>query len=170
MATGTSELLLPGQFKGSIDIESYITHLNFVAQLQKRSSTETNDGNQVEKDEHPQFGTSTPETSKFFSTPLQQTRKKRVMAQQSNLSKHKILRNQSCSVDGRMQNPGEKLMKFLGDLQFLAMKAYLEASNEIRYFLVVRGFLNGIHNSQNRLLLRKSLVDAEFIIESVQKN
>ena len=63
--------------------------------------------------------------------------------------------------------PREKLTDFLGDLQGLAMKAYPGESNEIRDHLVVRGFLEGIHNRQVRLDLRKSLVDAELTIERV---
>ena len=66
-----------------------------------------------------------------------------------------------------MQQPWIKLTDFLGDLQYLAVKVYLEESNAIPYHLVVRGFLKGIHNSQFGLDSRKSLVDADLKIESV---
>ena len=62
----------------------------------------------------------------------------------------------------RVQQPGEKLSDFLGDLQTLALKAYPQDSNEIREHLILRGFLEGIENSQVRLDLRKNLVDADL--------
>ena len=67
----------------------------------------------------------------------------------------------------RTQSPGEKLTDFLGDLQSLAMKAYPGESKEIRDHLVVRGFLEGIRNSQVRLDLRKTIGDAEMNIERI---
>ena len=67
----------------------------------------------------------------------------------------------------RTQSPGEKLTDFLGDLQGLAMKAYPGESKEIRDHLVVRGFLEGIRNSQVRLDLRKTMGDAEMNIERI---
>ena len=51
------------------------------------------------------------------------------------------------------------------DLQWLAMNA--EETKKIWSHLVVRGFLEGIHNSQVRLHLRKKHVDAELSIETI---
>ena len=51
----------------------------------------------------------------------------------------------------RIQQPGEKLTEFLGDLQTLALKAYLQESNEIREHVILRGFREGKENSQVRL-------------------
>ena len=65
----------------------------------------------------------------------------------------------------RVQQPGEKLTDFLGDLQTLALKAYPQESNEIREHLILRGFLEGIENSQVRLDLRKNLGDADMTLE-----
>ena len=67
----------------------------------------------------------------------------------------------------RTQSPGEILTDFLGDLQGLAMKAYPGESKKIRDHLVVRGFLEGIRNSQVRLDLRKTIGDAEMNIERI---
>ena len=70
----------------------------------------------------------------------------------------------ACEEDAK---PGKKVTDFLGDLQGLAMKAYPGESEEIRYHLVVRGFLEGIRNSQVRLDLRKTIGDAEMNIERI---
>ena len=53
------------------------------------------------------------------------------------------------------------------DLQSLALKENPVESNEIQDHLVLRGLLEGIHNCQIRLDLRKNLVDAELTIERV---
>ena len=47
------------------------------------------------------------------------------------------------------------------------MEAYLEESNEMRDFLIVRGFLEKILNSQFKLDWNKSLVDGELTIETI---
>ena len=65
----------------------------------------------------------------------------------------------------RVQQPGEKLTDFLGDLQTLALKAYAQESNEIREHLILRGFLEGKENSQVRIDLRKSLGDADMTLD-----
>ena len=65
----------------------------------------------------------------------------------------------------RVQHPGEKLTDFLGDLKHLAHKAYPEESHDIRDHLVLRGFLEGIHHSQARLDLRKTLEDKDMTVD-----
>ena len=65
----------------------------------------------------------------------------------------------------RVQEPGEKLTDFIGDLQTLALKACPQESNEIREHLILRGFLEGIENSQVRLDLRKNLGDADMTLD-----
>ena len=65
----------------------------------------------------------------------------------------------------RVQQPDKKLTDFLGDLQTLALIAYPQESNEIREHLILRGFLEGIENSQVRLDLRKNLGDAVMTLE-----
>ena len=64
----------------------------------------------------------------------------------------------------RVQQPGEKLADFLGDLQTLALKAYPQECIEIRENLILRGFLEGIEKSQVRLDLRKNLGDADMTL------
>ena len=65
----------------------------------------------------------------------------------------------------RVQLPGETLTDFLGDLKHLAHKAYPEESQDIQDHLVLRGFLQGIHHSQVRLALRKTLEDRDVIVD-----
>ena len=65
----------------------------------------------------------------------------------------------------RVQQPGEKLANFLVDLQTLALKAYPQESTEIREHLVLRGFPEGIENSQVRLYLRKNLGDPDMTLD-----
>ena len=65
----------------------------------------------------------------------------------------------------RVQQPGEKLTDFLGDLQTLALKAYPQESTEIREHLILRGFLEGIENSHVRVDLRKNLGDADMTLD-----
>ena len=65
----------------------------------------------------------------------------------------------------RIQQPGEKLMDFLGDSKHLAHKALPEESQDIRDQLVLRGFLEVIHHSQVRLDLRKTLEDKDMTVD-----
>ena len=55
MTTGTSKKLLPELFTGSNDIESYITHFELLAHLQRWRRTEMRDKNEVEIDERPHY-------------------------------------------------------------------------------------------------------------------
>ena len=64
----------------------------------------------------------------------------------------------------RVQQPGEKLADFLGDLQTLALKAYPQECTEIRENLILRGFLEGIEKSQVGLDLRRHLGDADITL------
>ena len=56
----------------------------------------------------------------------------------------------------RVQQLGEKLKDFLADLQTLALKAYPQASIEMREHLIFRGFFECIENRQVRLDLGKN--------------
>ena len=69
------------------------------------------------------------------------------------------------SLNRSVQQPGEKLTDFLGDLQNLALKAYPQESNEIREHLILRGFFKGKENSQVQLELRKNLGDADMTLD-----
>ena len=53
--------------------------------------------------------------------------------------------------------PGEKFAPFLGELQKIAFKVYLQESTEIREHLISNGFVGDIENSQMLLDLRKNL-------------
>ena len=64
----------------------------------------------------------------------------------------------------RVQQPGEKLTDFLGDLQTIALKAYPQESDEIREHLILREFFEGIENSQVQLDLRKNLGEADMTL------
>ena len=170
MATGTSKMLLPEPFTGSIDIESYITHFELLAHVQKWKRTLRRDGNEVEIDERPHYFVLRLQKSAidFYRTTTDAQKgsyDETVKAFRTHYTEKPVVFRGRLSR--RIQHPGEKLTDFLGHLQGLAMKAYPGESNEIRDHLVVRGFLEGIHNSQVRLDLRKSLVDAELTIERV---
>ena len=67
----------------------------------------------------------------------------------------------------RVQQPGEKLTAFLGDLKQLALKAYPTESQDLRDHLVLRGFLEGINHSQVMLDLRKQIGDNDMKVETV---
>ena len=67
----------------------------------------------------------------------------------------------------RVQQPGEKLTDFLGDLKQLVLKAYPTESQDIRDHLVLRKFLGGINHSQVGLDLRKHIGDQDMKIETI---
>ena len=67
----------------------------------------------------------------------------------------------------RVQQPGEKLTDLLGDLKELALKVYPTESQDIRDYLVLRGFSEGINHSQVRLDLREQISDKKMKIETV---
>ena len=65
----------------------------------------------------------------------------------------------------RVQQLVEKLTNFLGDLQILALKAYLQESNEIGEHLILRRFLEIIEKNQLRLDMGKNLGDADMALD-----
>ena len=53
MATGsTSRMLLPEDFTGSIDLESYVTHFELLAELQKWKRTEGDPAREIDERPH----------------------------------------------------------------------------------------------------------------------
>ena len=72
-------------------------------------------------------------------------------------------------LDRRVQQPGEKLADFLGDLKQLALKSYPTESQDIRNRFALRGFLEEINHSQVSLDLRKQIGDKYMKIETVLK-
>ena len=170
MATGTSKMLLPEPLTGSNDIESYTTRFELLANLQNWVRTETRQGNDVQIDDRPHYFALRLQKSAidFYRTSTD--------AQKASYDElKKAFRTHYTEklvvfrgwLARRTQSPGEKVTDFLGDLQGLAMKAYPGESEAIRYHLVVRGFLEGIRNSQVRLDLRKTIGDAEMNIERI---
>ena len=67
----------------------------------------------------------------------------------------------------RVQQPGDKLTDFCGDLQTLALKTCPHGSNEIGEHLKLRGIFEGIESSQVRLNLRWTLGDANMTLDKV---
>ena len=168
MARHSSKTLLPEQFTGSNDFESYVTHFELLSQLQKWQRKETVNGAETEIDERPNYFALRLRKSAidFYRTFSEDTRKNydetiKVFRQYYN-EKPVVFRGR---LARRVQQPGEKLTDFLGDLQILALKAYPQESNEIRQHLILRGFLEGIENSQVRLDLRKNLGDADMTLD-----
>ena len=168
MARHSSKTLLPEPFTGSNDFESYITHFELLSQLQKWQRKETVNGAETEIDEQPHYFALRLQKSAidFYRTLSEDTRKSydetvKAFRQHYN-EKPVVLRGR---LARRVQQPGEKLTDFLGDLQTLALKAYPEESNEIREHLILRGFFEGIENSQVRLDLRKNLGDADMTLD-----
>ena len=168
MARHSSKTLLPEPFTGSNDFESYITHFELLSQLQTWQRKETVNGAETEIDERPHYFALRLQKSAidFYRTLSEDTRKSydetvKAFRQHYN-EKPVVFRGRLAS---RVQQPGEKLTDFLGDLQTLALKAYPQESNEIREHLILRGFLEGIENSQVRLDLRKNLGDADMTLD-----
>lgn len=165
MAGNTSKMLLPEPFTGSNDFESYVTHFELLANLQKWKRMEGTTGNEHEVDDRPHYFALRLQKSAidFYRTLSEDTRKsydETVAAfRQHYNEKPVVFRGR---LARRVQQPGEKLTDFLGDLQQLALKAYPNESAEIREHLILRGFLEGIQNTQVRLDLRKSLGDEDM--------
>ena len=65
----------------------------------------------------------------------------------------------------KVQQPGEKLTNFLGELQILAMRAYPQESNKIKEHLILRGILERIENSQVRIDLKINLGEADMTLD-----
>ena len=75
MATGsTSRMLLPEAFTGSNNLESYVTHFELLAELQKWKRTEGDPAREV--DEQPHYFALRPQKSaiEFYRTLPQATR------------------------------------------------------------------------------------------------
>ena len=168
MARHSSRTLLPEPFTRSNDFESYITHFELLSQLQKWQRKETVNGAETEIDERPHYFALRLQKSAidFYRTLSEDTRKSydeyvKAFRQHYN-EKPVVFRGR---LARRVQQPGEKLTDFLGDLKTLALKAYPQESNEIREHLILRGFLEGIENSQVRLDLRKNLGDADMTLD-----
>ena len=168
MARHSSKTLLPEPFTGSNDFESYITHFELLSQLQKWQRKETVNGAEDQIDERPHYFALRLQKSAidFYGTLSEDTRKDydetvKALRQYYN-EKPVVFRGR---LARRVQQPGEKLTDFLGDLQTLALKAYPQESNKIREHLILRGFLEGIENSQVRLDLRKNLGDADMTLD-----
>ena len=168
MARHSSKTLLPEPFTGSNDFESYIKHFELLSQLQKWQRKETVNGAETEIDERPHYFALRLQKSAidFYRTLSEDTRKSydetvKAFRQHYN-EKPLVFRG---NLAKRVQQPGEKVTDFLGDLQILALKAYPQESNEIREHLILRRFLEGIENSQVRLDLRKNLGDADMTLD-----
>ena len=168
MARHSSKRLLPEPFTVSNDFEIYITHFELLSQPQKWQRKETGNGAETEIDERPHhFALRFQKLAiDFYRTLSEDTRKSydetvKSFRQHYN-EKPVVFRGR---LARRVQQPGEKLTDFLGDLQTSALKAYPQESNEIREHLILRGLLEGIENSQVRLDLRKNLGDADMTLD-----
>ena len=168
MAQHSSKTLLPEPFTGSNDFESYATHFKLLSQFQKWQRKETVNGAETEIDERPHYFALRLQNSAidFYRTLSEDNEKsydKTVKAfRQHYNEKPVVFRGR---LARRVQQPGEKLKNCLGDLQTLALKAYPQESTEIREHLILRGFLEGIENSQVQLDLKKNFGDADMILD-----
>ena len=168
MASATSKFLLPEPFTGSNDLECYITHFELLAHLQNWKRMEGTGTAQHEVDDRPHYFALRLQKSAidFYRTLPEATKKsydETVKAFRKHYNEKPVVFRGRLAR--RVQQPGEKLTDFLGDLQQLALKAYPEESTEIREHLVLRGFLEGIQSTQVRLDLRKTLSDAEMNVD-----
>ena len=175
MAAGSvSKILLPEAFSGSNDFESYLTYFELLAVLQKwkRKEPASSSGAAREIDEQPHHFALRLQKSaiEFYRTLPQNVRdsyNETVKAFRNHYSEKPVVFRGRLAR--RVQHPGEKLTDFLGDLKHLAHKAYPEESQDIRDHLVLRGFLEGIHHSQVRLDLRKTLEDKDMTVDKALK-
>ena len=171
MAAGSvSKMLLPEAFTGSNDFESYLTHFELLAELQiwKRTEPASSSGAAREIDERPHYFALRLQKSaiEFHRTLPQNVRgsyDETVKAFRNHYSEKPIVFRGRLAR--RVQHPGEKLTDFLGDLKHVAHKAYPEESQDIRDHSVLRDFLEGIHHSQVRLDLRKTLEDKYMTVD-----
>ena len=75
MARHSSKTLLPEPFTGSNDFESYVTHFEFLSQLQKWQRNETVNGAETEIDERPPYFALQKSAIDFYRTFSEDTRK-----------------------------------------------------------------------------------------------
>ena len=158
--------MLPEPFTGSNDLEAYITHFELLATLQKWKRTEGD----TEIDERPHYFAFRLQKGaidyyKTLPEATQTNYDELVKSFRTHYNEKPVVFRGRLAK--RVQQPGEKLTDFLGELQKLALKAYPADSEEVREHLVVRGFLEGINNTQVRLDLRKTLQDDEMEIQTV---
>ena len=120
MARHSSKTLLSEPFTGSNEFENYITHFELLSQLQKCQRKETVNGAETEIDERPQFFALRLQKSAidFYCTLSEDTRKSydetiNAFRQHYN-EKPVVFRGR---LARRVQQPGEKLTDFLGDVQ-----------------------------------------------------
>ena len=161
-------MLLPEAFTGSNDLESYVTHFELLAELQKWRRTEGDPAREV--DERPHYFALRLQKSaiEFYRTLPQATRENYdecVKAFREDYSEKPVVFRGRLAC--RVQQPGEKLADFPGDLKQLTLKAYPTESQDIRDHLFLRGFLEGINQSQVRLDLKKQIGDKVKKIETV---
>ena len=159
MAWHSSKTLLPEPFTRSNDFECYVTHFELLSQLQQWQRKETVNGAETEIDERRHYIALRLQKLAiyFYRTLSEDTRKsydETVKAFRQHYSEKPVVFRGRLAR--RVQPTGEKLTDFLGDLQTLALKAYPQESTEIREQIIVRGFLEGIENSQVQLDLRKN--------------
>ena len=168
MARHSSKTLLPEPFTGSNDFESHITHFELLSQLQKWQRKETVNGAETKIDERLHFFALSLQNSAidFYRTLSEDTRNsydQTVKPFRQHYNKKPVVFQGRLAR--RVQQPGEKLTDFLGNLQALALNAYPQESTQIREHLILRGFLENIENSQVRLDLRKNLGDADMTLD-----
>ena len=168
MARHSSKPLLPEPLTGRNDFESYITLFELLSQLKKWQRKETVNGAETEIDERPLYIALRLQKAAidFYRTLSEDTRNsydKTVKVFRQHYNENPVV------FRGRLargvQQPGEKLTNFLGDLQTLALKEFPQESDEIREHLILRGFFADIEKSQVRLDLRKNLGDADMTLD-----
>ena len=169
MVTGsTSRMLLPEAFSRSNGLESYMTHFELLAGLQKWKRTEGDWAREVDERPH-YFALRLQKSAIEFHRTLPRARREDYAKCVKAFLKHYsekpvVFRGQLVC---RVQQPGGKMTDFLGDLKQLALKAYPTELQDIRDHLDLRGFLEGMNHSQVRLDLRKQIGDKDMKIEIV---
>ena len=143
MATGSNcRMLLPEPFTGSNDLESYVTRFELLAEIQKWKRL---------------YRTLPQATGENYDECIKAFREH--YGEKPVVFRGRLAR--------RVQQSGEKLTDFLGDLKQLALKAYPTESQGIRDHLVLRRFLEGINHSQVKLDLGKQIGDKDMTIQTV---
>ena len=151
MATGsTSRMLLPEAFTGSNNLESYVTHFELLAELQKWKRTEGDPAREVDDRPH-YFAISLQKSAiEFYRTLPQATRENYdecVKAFREHYSKKPVVFRGRLAR--RVQQPGEKLKEFLGDLKQLALRAYPTETQDIRGLTIVGLTIGGDFQRQD---------------------
>lgn len=165
--TNAHKFLLPEPFDGTGDIQAYVTQFELLSSLQnwlaKAKNTDGTDrvdgsGNPIYIDQRHQIF---PLRLRGSAIEFFRSLDPAVQGDYKQLRKEFLRQYQEppeffrSSLAKRVQGESEKITEFLSELKLLASKAYPLESADVRNHLVLQTFIEGIHNVNVRVELRK---------------